>query len=162
MTQPVWPLTGTRFRLAAGFLVACSLIRTGWVYGGNLIQFRGEGRATVSAAPAPESVHLLKGIDSYAKVAPFVSRFDALKPRLPQRGAVGFVSDLPPGDPQRDLVLTMVRYALVPVKVDDDASLPLTIGVFDDPRAVAQLGSAALERVATYDEGLILFRKKKA
>ncbi|MNY08171.1 hypothetical protein D3C86_1410100 [compost metagenome] len=147
-------------RYAALLLIAFALVRIGLVYGANFARFRGEQPAAMPAAPAQSEVHHLKGIDSYAKVDPFVRRFDVLKSSLPVGGTVGFISDLPLDDPLRGEILILVRYALVPVKVEDDASLPWVVGAFDAPADAARAIPAGLERVATYAQGVALFRRR--
>jgi len=98
------------------------------------------------------------------QIAAQETRFREALAALPAAGIVGYVSDVPAGDPQAQAMLGAAQYALaprivVPLKSGDKADW--VVGSFarpdEAPRVAAERG---LSIVSDYANGVVLFRRE--
>ncbi len=128
-------LAGIRAAVAVGLLVALALASDAWFLVWTL-----EVRA---AREGPLLATYYEG------------RFAPLRPLLPRRGVVGYVSDRP--DSEEEYFLT--QYALAPLLLDRRGAHAVVVGNFFDPaRAPAIAARMRLVLLRDLGEGVMLFQ----
>ena len=99
-------------------------------------------------------------------ISEYEKRFTGVRQILPQKGAVGFLSDVPApflkGDDGRAGTLYLTQYVLSPVVVYDNAQYPLVVGNFHStPHPSPELSkSLRLRPIANYGNGVVLFKRE--
>ncbi len=128
-------LAGIRAAVAAGLLVALALAANAQFLAWTL-----ELRAAGAGPKLP---------------AYYQTRFAPLRPLLPRRGVVGYVSDRP--DAEEEYFLT--EYVLAPLLLDRGGAHAVVVGNFFDPaRAPAIAARMGLVLLRDLGEGVMLFR----
>jgi hypothetical protein len=93
--------------------------------------------------------------EAYA-VSAYERRYDAMRPFLPKRGVVGYLSDRM--EPNEEFKLT--QYTLVPLRVDLSPNHPIVVGNFFDSRVGPTLAHRhGLAIVRDFGNGLLLLRQ---
>jgi hypothetical protein len=103
------------------------------------------------------------GADIY-KIADQAARFEDLASELPARGVVGYVSDVPVGQPLGAALYGGLQYTLAPRLVTDQRTQPSpewVIGDFSKPLDVVQFGAKrGLTLVKDFGNGAVLYRNQ--
>ena len=87
-------------------------------------------------------------------------RLEPLRKALPQRGVVGYVTDVADRS-ERGNRYQMTRYALAPLIVVPGAGRPLVVGDFTDAAAAKRNFGAALVVREDFGDGLVLFAEER-
>ena len=99
-------------------------------------------------------------------ISEYEKRFTGVRQILPQKGAVGFLSDIPApflkGDDGRAGTLYLTQYVLSPVVVYDNAQYPLVVGNFhSSPHPSPELLKILrLRPIANFGNGVVLFKRE--
>ena len=99
-------------------------------------------------------------------ISEYEKRFTGVRQVLPQKGAVGFLSDVPAtflkGDDVRAGTRYLTQYVLSPVVVYDNAQYPLVVGnVPSSPHPSPDLLKILrLRPIANYGNGVVLFERE--
>lgn len=99
-------------------------------------------------------------------ISGYEKRFTGVRQVLPQKGAVGFLSDVPApflkGDDGRAGTLYLTQYVLSPVVVYDNAQYPLVVGNFhSSPHPSPELLKILrLRPIANFGNGVVLFKRE--
>jgi len=104
-------------------------------------------------------------------ISGYEKRFTGLRQLLPQKGAVGYLNDVPapfligdggPNDNRRFGTLYLTQYVLSPVVVYDTPQYPLVVGNFhSSPHPSPELlKSLRLRPIENYGNGVFLFKRE--
>jgi len=99
-------------------------------------------------------------------ISGYEKRFTGVRQVLPQKGAVGFLCDVPApflkGDDGRAGTLYLTQYVLSPVVVYDNAQYPLVVGNFhSSPHPSPELLKILrLRPIANFGNGVVLFKRE--